>query len=114
MKIKLLTVRNHSYMLVEKIKAILSRNSKKPSSERLRRETFDQDFLSFILSQLEVNNRMESNPLNEIMGVQEAAQMWGLSADHVKRLCRDKKVIARNIGKTWILVKNQTNPKTTK
>jgi ribosomal protein L36 len=51
------------------------------------------------------------NPLDQIMGVQEAATMWNLSPDHVKRLCRDGKVIARNIGKTWIILKDQPNPK---
>lgn len=51
------------------------------------------------------------NTLDKIMGVQEAAQLWGLSPDHVKRLCRDGKLIARNIGNTWILIKDQPNPK---
>jgi hypothetical protein len=50
------------------------------------------------------------NPLEMIMGTEEAAQRWGLSQDHVKRLCRDKKVIAVNIGKTWILLKDQPAP----
>ena len=53
---------------------------------------------------------MKINPLDQIMGVQEAAQLWRLSADHVKTLCRQKKVIARNIGKTWIILKDQPNP----
>jgi hypothetical protein len=50
------------------------------------------------------------NTLDQIMGVQEAATMWNLSPDHVKRLCRDGKVLARNIGKTWIIIKEQPNP----
>lgn len=51
------------------------------------------------------------NPLNQIMGVKEASELWGLSPDHIKKLCREGKVISRNIGKTWIINKNQQNPK---
>lgn len=49
--------------------------------------------------------------LDEIMGVVEASEKWGLSADHIKKLCRDGKVTAKKIGKTWILIKDQPNPK---
>lgn len=49
--------------------------------------------------------------LDQIMGVQEASQLWGLSPDHIKKLCRQRKVISRNIGNTWIIVKDQPNPK---
>lgn len=49
--------------------------------------------------------------LDRIMGTEEAAQLWGISQDHVKRLCRDGVVKARLIGRTWILVKDQPNPK---
>lgn len=49
--------------------------------------------------------------LDQIMGVDEAGRKWGLSPDHVKRLCRDEKVEAVKIGKTWILKKDQENPK---
>lgn len=54
------------------------------------------------------------NILDQIMGVKDAAKLWGMSADHIKRLCREKKLIARNIGKTWILIKDQPNPRTRK
>lgn len=49
--------------------------------------------------------------LKQIMGVEEAGKMWGLSPDHVKRLCRDGTVEAVKIGKTWVLKKEQKNPK---
>lgn len=52
--------------------------------------------------------------LEEIMGVKEASELWGLSPDHIKRLCRDGKLIARNIGNTWIILKEQQNPKSTR
>ncbi len=51
------------------------------------------------------------NVLDHIMGVEEAGERWGLSSDHVKLLCREGKVEAKKIGKTWVLVKDQPNPK---
>ncbi|GGP14217.1 helix-turn-helix domain-containing protein [Oceanobacillus neutriphilus] len=51
------------------------------------------------------------NVLEQIMGVETAGELWGFSPDHVKKLCRDGKVKAVKIGKTWILDKNQENPK---
>lgn len=48
--------------------------------------------------------------LKQIMGVDEAGKQWGLSPDHVKRLCRDEKVEAVKIGKTWVLKKDQKKP----
>lgn len=53
---------------------------------------------------------MKQNPLDQIMGVQEAAERWGIHHDSVKRLCAQKKAIAKKIGKTWILLKDQSNP----
>lgn len=49
--------------------------------------------------------------LDEIMGVEEAGKAWGLSPDHVKRLCRDGVVKAKKIGNTWVIDRNQPNPK---
>lgn len=51
------------------------------------------------------------NPLDQIMGVQEAAKLWGLSPDRVKGLCQASKVEARKIGNSWVLLKDQPNPK---
>lgn len=51
------------------------------------------------------------NPLDQVMGTEEAAERWQLSQDHVKKLCREGKVKAKRIGNTWILLKNQPNPK---
>lgn len=51
------------------------------------------------------------NPLEHIMGTEEAAELWQLSQDHIKRLCREGKVKAVRIGKTWVIDKNQPNPK---
>lgn len=49
--------------------------------------------------------------LNQIMGVDEAGDKWDKSPDHIKRLCRDGKVKAVKIGKTWIMEKDQEYPK---
>lgn len=51
------------------------------------------------------------NPLYEVMSTKEASEYWGVHQDHVKRLCREGKVICRKFGKTYILQKNQPNPR---
>ncbi|MFB5678824.1 helix-turn-helix domain-containing protein [Paenibacillus terreus] len=53
----------------------------------------------------------QQHVLNNIMGTEEAAEKWGLAQDYIKRLCREGKVSATLIGKTWVLDKNQPNPK---
>jgi hypothetical protein len=45
------------------------------------------------------------------MGVDEASELWSLSPGYIKNLCAEEKLEARKIGKTWILSKNQENPK---
>lgn len=50
------------------------------------------------------------NPLEQIMGVDDAAELWGLSAGYIKNLCADGKLQAVKIGKTWILLRDQQNP----
>jgi hypothetical protein len=52
------------------------------------------------------------DPLDQIMGTEDAARIWGLSQDHIKKLCRAGKCRARLIGKTWVLLKDQPNPST--
>ncbi|OKP95410.1 helix-turn-helix domain-containing protein [Paenibacillus sp. P46E] len=53
----------------------------------------------------------QQNALNEVMGVEEAAELWGLSPGRIKNICAEGKIQARKIGKTWIITKNQPNPK---
>lgn len=50
------------------------------------------------------------NPLNKVIGTEEAAKLWDISQDHVKRLCREGRCVAKQIGKTWILLKDQPDP----
>jgi hypothetical protein len=50
--------------------------------------------------------------LSKIMGVKEAAELWGYAnPDSVKRLCAEGKVKAKKVGKTWVIDRNQPNPK---
>lgn len=49
--------------------------------------------------------------LDQVIGVDEASELWGLSPGYIKNLCAEGKVEARKIGKTWIILKNQNNPK---
>ncbi|MFD1066709.1 hypothetical protein [Oceanobacillus locisalsi] len=49
--------------------------------------------------------------LNQVMGVQEASGLWGLSPDRVKGLCQSNKVQCKKVGNSWVLLKEQPNPK---
>lgn len=51
------------------------------------------------------------NILDQIIDVQQAAELWGLSPDHVKRLCRVGDIKAKKIGNSWAVLKDQENPK---
>ena len=48
--------------------------------------------------------------LEKIMGVNEAAEKWGLRPSYVKDLCAAGKINAVKIGKTWIITRDQKNP----
>lgn len=53
----------------------------------------------------------QSHVLESVIGVEEAAEMWGLSPGTVKNYCTDRKVKAKKIGKTWVIDKDQPNPR---
>jgi hypothetical protein len=40
------------------------------------------------------------------MGVEEASERWGLAPGTIKNMCAAGKLVARKIGKTWILDKD--------
>lgn len=61
-----------------------------------------------------INLSKEENALGQIMGVEMASSIWGLSPERIKHLCADGKVKSIKIGKTWIIDKNQNNPSTRK
>lgn len=54
------------------------------------------------------------NILDKVMGVDEASELWSLSPGYIKNLAAEGKIEARKIGKTWILSKDQANPKQNK
>jgi len=47
----------------------------------------------------------------KVMGVEKASEIWGLTPGHIKNLCAAGKVDAVKIGKTWVITRNQPNPK---
>lgn len=54
---------------------------------------------------------MNHDCLTQIMSCQDASKTWQLSPHYIKNLCSEGKVKAVQIGKTWIIDKNQPNPK---
>lgn len=55
-----------------------------------------------------VNN--EHDELSDVIGVEEAAELWGLSPGYIKNLCAMEKIKAKKIGKTWVILKSQERP----
>jgi hypothetical protein len=49
--------------------------------------------------------------LENVIGVKEASLLWGLEPSYIKNLCAEGKVISKKIGNTWVIDKNQVNPK---
>ena len=54
------------------------------------------------------------NPLEHIIGINEAADLWGLSAGTIKNYCAEGRVKAVKIDNRWILNKDQPSPRTTR
>lgn len=51
------------------------------------------------------------DPLVLILGVQEAAKLWDLKPGTIKNLCAQGKIRAKKIGNTWVIDRDQENPK---
>jgi len=51
------------------------------------------------------------NCLQQLWSCQDASKEWELSPHYIKNLCKAGKVKAVQIGKTWIIDKNQPNPR---
>ena len=49
--------------------------------------------------------------INKLMSTEEAAEHWGLSPVRIKHLCSDGKIVARKLGRAWLVYKDQPNPK---
>lgn len=52
----------------------------------------------------------QQHDLDSIIGVNDAAELWGLSPGYVKNLCAKGEVKAKKVGNTWVIDKNQDNP----
>ncbi|MFS0841316.1 type I-C CRISPR-associated protein Cas8c/Csd1 [Paenibacillus sp. 1P03SA] len=54
----------------------------------------------------------QQNTLHNIMSVEEAAKLWGYeNPGSVKNLCSSGKIQASKIGRDWVIVRNQPNPR---
>ncbi|MCI0766049.1 helix-turn-helix domain-containing protein [Bacillus sp. TL12] len=38
-----------------------------------------------------------------VIGIHEAARILGITSGHVKNLCADGKIVAKKIGRTWVI-----------
>jgi excisionase family DNA binding protein len=45
--------------------------------------------------------------LNNIIGVNEAAEILGLSPGTIKNMCATGKIVSKKIGNTWIINKTK-------
>ncbi|WP_267418829.1 helix-turn-helix domain-containing protein [Bacillus sp. GC_Bacil_1] len=48
-----------------------------------------------------------NKPLHNVIGVHEAASILNVSAGYVKNLCAQEKIVAKKIGKTWVIDKSR-------
>lgn len=48
--------------------------------------------------------------LNHLISVEEASKIWGLSPGYVKKLCAEGQIVAKKIGKTWVVYRDQKKP----
>lgn len=53
---------------------------------------------------------VDDSAYDNLIGVNEAAKLWDFSADRIKRFCQDGEIIARRIGRDWVIIKNQPAP----
>src|SRR5690625_7499301 len=44
--------------------------------------------------------------LNNVIGVNEASKITGLSAGTIKNYCAEGKIVSKKIGQTWVIDKN--------
>lgn len=62
------------------------------------------------MSNLENNLLNQMNPLDHIMGVSQASEIWGVDPSTIKKMCSSGRIPAVKIGDTWILRKDQARP----
>lgn len=51
--------------------------------------------------------KLHSKILDNVIGVDEAHSISGLSAGYIKNLCAAGKITAKKIGNTWVIDKEQ-------
>ncbi|WP_158283422.1 helix-turn-helix domain-containing protein [Laceyella sacchari] len=56
-------------------------------------------------------SKKRCNPLDKVMGVEEAAEKWGYAPGTIKNMCAEGKIQSKKIGKTWVISRCQPNPK---
>lgn len=49
--------------------------------------------------------------LDRVIGVDEASNLWGLSAGRIKNMCAEGLLACKKIGNTWVIDRLQPNPK---
>lgn len=62
------------------------------------------------LTKEELRHKMD-DIMSQLMTTEEAAELWELSPGYIKNLCNSSDVIANKVGKSWLLLKDQPNPK---
>ncbi|WP_144489091.1 helix-turn-helix domain-containing protein [Bacillus thuringiensis] len=50
---------------------------------------------------------MTSQHLSNVIGANETASILKVSPGHVKNLCAEGKIVAKKIGKTWVIDKSR-------
>ncbi|PEC00404.1 helix-turn-helix domain-containing protein [Bacillus cereus] len=45
--------------------------------------------------------------LHNVIGVHEAASILNVTPGHIKNLCAQGKIVAKKIGKTWVIDKSR-------
>lgn len=48
--------------------------------------------------------------LDNMIGVEEAAELLGFKPGTIKNMCANGKIKAKKIGNTWVIDKTQINP----
>ncbi|MGH0787127.1 helix-turn-helix domain-containing protein [Bacillus cereus] len=46
---------------------------------------------------------LNDSDLYNVIGVNEAASILNVSPGHVKNLCAEEKIVAKKVGKTWVI-----------
>lgn len=51
------------------------------------------------------------NSLDHVIGVDDAGRKWKLSPGTIKNYCSEGRLVAKKMGKTWIIDQNQPDPR---